>query len=139
MKLFDNVRAVAPSLKEIRIVTSDSSGGSESPAHRDGETKPGRRSSLRDFARRFSLANTSQRLAVIAYHAVKEADKATFSVKEVIDWFGLCGFKKPISMAVALSDARRKYGYLDSKGRDQWTIATGGENFVLSLLESQPS
>ena len=96
-----------------------------------------RKASLRDFARQFSLENTSQRIAVVAYHAVKIGGKSTFTVKEMNDWFGLCGFKKPTQMPVALQDAKRKYGYLETKGRDQWTIATGGENLVLGLLESR--
>jgi hypothetical protein len=136
-KLFDNVRAAAPTLKEIRVITSDAVGVADGGGSNRDEEKAGRRTSLREFARRFSLENTSERLAVIAYHAVKEAGKPTFSVKEMNDWFGLCGFKKPIQMPVALSDAKRKYGYLENKGRDQWTLATGGENLVLSLLESR--
>jgi hypothetical protein len=138
-KLIENVRAVAPSLKEIRIVSSEAVGPSINSKEGADEDRPKRRSSLRDFARQFSLENTSQRIAVIAHHAIKQEGKPSFTVKEMNDWFGLCGFKKPTQMPVALSDAKRKYGYVENKGRDQWTIATGGENLVLTLVESLPN
>lgn len=139
-KLIENVRALAPSLKEIRIVSSDGGGGGGEKGERGEsmeEIRPKRKSSLRDFARRFSLENTYERIAVIAHHVIKEDGKPSFTAKEMNDWFGLCGFKKPTQMPVALSDARRKYGYVENKGRDQWTIATGGENLVLELVESR--
>jgi hypothetical protein len=137
-KLFDAVRAAAPTLKQISIVTNDSLAPAEVPAERIEQSSPQnhRPPAMRDFARRFPFENTSQRIAVLAYYAAKYDRKPSFSVKEMNDWFGLCGFKKPTQMPVALSDAKRKYGYVESKGRDQWTITTGGENLVLELTES---
>jgi hypothetical protein len=134
--LFETVRAAAPSLKEIRVIASNGGSLQESGSV-SGEPRSERKPSLRDFARKFSLENTSQRIAVLAYHAVRIDGKGTFTVKEMNDWFGLCGFKKPTQMPVALQDAKRKYGYVETKGRDQWTIATGGENLVLELVESR--
>lgn len=138
-KLFDAVRAAAPTLKQISIVTNDAVTPVEVPAHDRIEQAPSqnqRPPAMRDFARRFQFENTSQRIAVLAYYAAKYDRKPSFSVKEMNDWFGLCGFKKPTQMPVALSDAKRKYGYVESKGRDQWTITTGGENLVLELTET---
>lgn len=142
-KLFDAVRAAAPALKQISIVTNDAITPPDVPPH-DRVDQPQNQSpnqnhrppAMREFARRFPFENTYQRIAVLAYYAAKYDRKASFSVKEMNDWFGLCGFKKPTQMPVALSDAKRKYGYVESKGRDQWTITTGGENLVLELTEA---
>jgi hypothetical protein len=140
-KLFDGVRTLAPAIKHINIVSTEvlpAPRGVDLGAPLDASdlSPAGRKLGVRDFARQFTLENTYQRIAVIAYHNAKVAEKGTFSVKEMSDWFGLCGFKKPTQMAVALSDARRKYEYVQNKGRDQWAIAVGGENLVLELLES---
>ena len=143
-KLFDAVRAAAPTLKQISIVTNDAVApvalpAADAPTQERIENVPTqahRTPAMRDFARRFPFENTSQRIAVLAYYAAKYDRKPSFSVKEMNDWFGLCGFKKPTQMPVALSDAKRKYGYVESKGRDQWVITTGGENLVLELTEA---
>lgn len=139
-KLFDAVRAAAPALKQINIVTNDAVPSSDvkvnervdHPANLNQNHRP---PAMRDFARRFSFENSYQRIAVLAYYAAKYDRQQSFSVKEMNDWFGLCGFKKPTQMPVALSDAKRKYGYVDSRGRDQWTVTTAGENLVLELSE----
>jgi hypothetical protein len=137
-KLFDAVRAAAPTLKQINIVTNDAATSTDVPVHERAEQPSAnhRPPAMRDYARRLPLENTSQRIAVLAYYAAKYDRKPSFTVKEMNDWFGLCGFKKPTQMPVALSDAKRKYGYVESKGRDQWTITTGGENLVLELTET---
>jgi hypothetical protein len=139
-KLFDAVRAAAPTLKHISIVTNDAVAATP-PIHEPHEQQPSpgvnsRPPAMRDFARSFTFENTYQRIAVLAYYSAKYDRKPSFTVKDMNDWFGLCGFKKPSQMPVALSDARRKYGYVESKGRDQWIIATGGENLVLELTET---
>lgn len=139
-KLFDAVRAAAPALKHINIVTTGADVAVTS-VHESVDQQPGpagnhRPPSMRDFARRFAFENTAQRIAVLAFYAMKYDRKPSFTVKDMNDWFGLCGFKKPSQMPVALSDARRKYGYVESRGRDQWTIATGGENIVLEFIEA---
>ena len=138
-KLFDAVRTAAPALKHINIVTGDGVGSTlmhESVEHQSSAGANSRPPSMRDFARRLTFENMCQRIAVLAYYSAKYDRKPSFTVKDMNDWFGLCGFKKPSQMPVALSDARRKYGYVESKGRDQWTIATGGENLVLELIEA---
>ena len=139
MKLAEQAKSLAPSLSEIRILTqkkqaSLEKGESPVPA---SVTVAARQPSIRDFAKSLNLSNTYERIAALAYHAIKTQGRASFSVKEISDWFGLCGFQKPTHMPAALSDAKRKYGYVDSKGRDQWSIATGGENIIIGLLEAK--
>jgi len=139
-RLFDAVRVAAPALKHISIVTSDTDVTAPPPhdiaEQRRGSDASSRAPTMRDFARKLPLENTYQRIAVLAYYAAKYDRKPSFTVKDMNDWFGLCGFKKPAQMAVAMSDARRRYGYVENKGRDQWTVATGGENLVLEFVEA---
>lgn len=137
LKVAQEAKTLAPLLKEIRVITQQSETQQEVKKEDRADTQfsSGRKPSVRDFAKNLPLSNTYERIAAIAYHAIKIDGKASFSVKELGDWFGLCGFKKPAIMSVALSDAKRKYGYVDSKGRDQWTISTGGENVIMEMLE----
>ncbi len=130
-KLFEAVRAAAPSFKEIRIVSGE---GSNRAAQ--SSTSGERPSSMHDFARRFSFNNTYERIAALAYYALKYQAKAQFSAKDMINWFTLCGFKQPSQMPVALSDAKRKYEYIENKGRGQWVLAVDGENLVREMAEA---
>src|SRR5438477_12655061 len=104
-KLFEAVRAAAPALKQINIVANDGAPISDIPTHDRVEQVPSqnhRPPSMREFARSFSFKNTAQQIAVLAHYAEKYDRKSSFSVKEMNDWFGLCGFKKPTQMPVAL-------------------------------------
>src|SRR5262245_58603229 len=130
-KLFEAVRAAAPALKQINIVANDAIA---TPAlttpdrvEQLGSSQNHRAPAMRDFARRFTFENAAQRIAVLAHYAAKYDHKPSFTVRYMSDWFSLCGFKPPTQMPFALSDARRKYGYVENKGRDQWTISTVGE------------
>lgn len=137
LKLAQEAKSLAPTLSEIRVFTQKPqarAGGLESPHVPESGI---RKLSIREFAKSLPLSNTYERIAAIAYHAIKTDHKPYFSVKQMDDWFGLCGFKKPKMMAVALSDAKRKYEYVENKGRDQWTITTGGENVIIDLLEKK--
>ncbi len=139
LKIAEQAKALAPTLSEIRILTQKIQ---SAPAKGDVtlESVPGqvsRQPSIREFGRSLNLSNTYERIAALAYHANKIQGRASFSVKEVSDWFGLCGFQKPAQMPTALADAKRRYGYVENKGRDQWCITTGGENIIIGLLESQ--
>ncbi|OGX05838.1 MAG: hypothetical protein A2Z88_05725 [Omnitrophica WOR_2 bacterium GWA2_47_8] len=135
LKLAEQAKSIAPNLSEIRIITQQKQSKSEIP--NSVQATDTRTVSLRDFAKSLNLNNTYERIAAIAYHAIKIQGRASFSVKEMSDWFGLCGFKKPSIMSVAFSDTKRKYGYIDSKARDQWNITTSGENIIIGLLESK--
>lgn len=96
-----------------------------------------RRPGVRDFARSINVSSIFEKITLLAYHSKEINKEPSFTAKEMSVWFGLCGFQKPAQMAVALSDTRRRLGYIDNKGRDQWVITTAGENFVLNLLEGK--
>ncbi len=136
IKVAQEAKSLAPHFSEIRIITEQvrpkSSEILENPPNHLSALEQNK-SSMRQFAKSLSLSNTYERIAAIAYYAIKTESKSYFSVREMGDWFGLCGFKKPAVMPVAMSDAKRKYGYVESKGRDQWTISTAGENRIMEL------
>lgn len=140
LKLAEQAKGLAPHLSEIRILTQPTQQKQimrQAPDSSLPSSEPRRIVSIRDFAKSLNLNNTYERIAALAYHAIKIQGRACFSIKEMGDWFGLCGFKKPAVMSVAFSDAKRKYGYVDSKARDQWTISTGGENIIIEMLENK--
>jgi len=105
------------------------------PSPSETTVMSGRPQGIREFVKALPLKNNYEKIAAIVYHAIKITNKPWVTVKEVEDWFGLCGFQKPTKMAFAMFDARRKYDYVESKGRDQWTIKTSGENLIIDLLE----
>ena len=132
IKIAQEAKSLAPLLSEIRIITEQVH--AKVPESHDASLNSNLESnkrSMREFAKSLSLSNTYERIAALAYYAIKVENKPSFTVKEISNWFGLCGFKKPAVMPVALSDTKRKYGYIDSKGRDQWIISTSGENLIL--------
>ncbi len=135
IKVAQEAKTLAPLFSEIRILTERE--GVKTQDERPLAKAIQSMGTLRQFAKSLPLSNTYERIAAIAYYAIKVEDRASFSVKEMSDWFGLCGFQKPAIMAVALSDAKRKYGYVDNKGRDQWTITTAGENIIMQHKENQ--
>ena len=127
---------VAPHFKHMSIGPATMS--EEEEVVRGGESaSSSRKPAMREFGKSLSLGNTYERIAALAYHAIKTEGRTSFSPKEMDDWFGLCGFKKPGNMRVALADAKAKYGYVVSKGYAQWTIATGGENLVMEKIEGK--
>lgn len=138
LSLAKEAKSLVPLLKDIHIVNSQIKHTPEMhPNVLHGQLNQPRQVALRDFVKKLPLSNSYEKIAAIGYHAIKIENKTYFTVKELNDWFSLCGFQKPSQMAVALSDAKRKYGYVASKGRDQWTITTGGENLILEMLERQ--
>lgn len=140
LNIVQELRKLAPKM-EIRILTGAASGvgGSQDTPHEPGHgTSIGeRKPAIREFARSLPTTNTYERIAALAYHATKIDKRAAFSPKEMEDWFSLCGFKKPSNMRVALADGKRKYGYVVNRGRGQWTLATGGENIIMEMLEKK--
>jgi len=140
LKLAQEVKGLAPALSEIRIITQpiktteEVSSISATPHSPVTHTKT---SNMRDFARSLPLSNVYEKIAGLAYYAIKIQGKPHFSCGEISDWFGLCGFPRPAKMPVALSDTRRYKEYVINKGRDQWTITTAGENLIIEMLERQ--
>lgn len=138
--VLEAAKGVAPHFKHLSVGPAAS--GAETDESADGKDAHGaggggRKPAMRDFGRSLVLDNVYQRIAALAYHAIKIEGRTSFSPKEMDDWFGLCGFKKPANMRVALADAKAKYGYIVSKGYAQWTIATGGENLVMEKQEGK--
>lgn len=136
-KVLKAAKELAPSVSEIRLVKPgtiiNSSKSTPSPSF-SSEQK-----GIREFVRTLTLNSHFDRIAAIAYYVNKVQNKQFFTVKEMNDLFGLCGFQKPKLMAIALSDTKRKRDYVENKGRDQWTITTTGENLIMRMLERNNS
>jgi hypothetical protein len=90
---------------------------------------------LRKFVRSLSLRNMSERIAAIAYYVNKIEKRPSFSPKEMDGWFTMCGMQKPSQMSLALFDAKRKYGYMESPSRGVWKVSNQGENLIIRKVE----
>jgi hypothetical protein len=141
LKVLEAARNLAPSVSQISIVTSGQSRSEHSPdaahdsyQHRTPEPTDAHKT-LRQFVRALNLANTSERIAAIAYYVNKIEGRPGFSPKDMSGWFTMCGFQKPAQMPVAMFDTKRKYGYTESSGRGNWRISTQGENLIIAKLE----
>lgn len=139
MKLAQEVKTLAPLLKEITITTKTAAPTIDMAVAQQAilPIGQGRTQNMRDFAKAFPLSSVYEKIAALAYYAIKIQGKQSFSNSEMSDWFGLCGFSKPSSMAVSLNDARRYRDYVENKGRGVWTITTAGENLIIEMLERQ--
>ncbi len=126
---------IAPKLPEITILTS----GDVKDPHKPDAAKPAsnhdRQLPMREWARRLNLANHVERVTALGYFATKIEGKESFSPKEMSTWYNHCGFQKPTQMAVAVFDAKKKYGYLESVGHGQCRLTTSGENLIIGKLE----
>lgn len=141
LKVLEAARSLAPSVKQIQIITStELSGNGEpegtepAPLQSTGVGHVQGPKTLRQFARSLSLNNAPERIAAIAYYINKIENRPSFSPKELDGWFTMCGFQKPSQMPVALFDTKRKYGYADNIGRGMWRISTQGENLITAKL-----
>jgi len=139
LKLAQAAKDIAPILSEISInpqgtvVPSAPMVTSVPVSHTVTTRTPG----IREFAKALPLSNNYEKIAALIYHATKIQNNPSVTLKELGEWFGLCGFSKPALMPVAVSDTKRKYDYITSKGRDQWVMSTSGENLILGMLEKQ--
>ena len=109
LQVLEAARQLAPSVKQIQIVTSaitthETSQVQSSVARDDKDvtktTVEPSKMTLRQFARALSLNNASERIATIAYYVNKVEGKQSFSPKELDGWFTMCGFQKPVQMPV---------------------------------------
>lgn len=91
--------------------------------------------SLRHFVRSLALENNSERIAAIAFYQSRHGGRPTFSPREMGEWFVQCGFPQPGQMPVAVFDAKRKYGFVESAGRGSWRVSRVGENLVIGKRE----
>lgn len=138
VELLKLVREIAPKLPQITIsihsipvsnqtVANDQKGGSLAAQASN--------QSMRQFARSLSLSNAAERIAALAYYGKHIEGKETFSPKEMSATFMACGFQSPAQMPVAVFDAKKRYGYIESAGRAKWRITTSGENLIVGKTE----
>ena len=134
ISILQGAKSLAPHFKDISI-HGETVGDKDDQGERGSVTPSGRKTTVREFAKSLPVSNSYERIAAIAYHVITHEHRASFSPKEMENLFGLCGFQKPKNMRMAFNDAKRKYGYIERKGHGQWTIATGGENRIVEMLE----
>jgi hypothetical protein len=133
------VKDITPFIEEVMIVSKKPGTNisqNEVKATVDAGNGNVRDLGVKEFAKRFSVNSAVDRICVIAYYLNKIKGNPSFSVKEMDDCFTMCNFQKPAQMAVAMSDAKRKKEYVDSKGRDKWQLTVIGENFVINQLNN---
>jgi hypothetical protein len=134
------VREIAPNLPNISIVAQAATGPKPAPVGNgqsagNAEIGTGGNQTMRQFVRKLNLTNQSERIAAIAYYQSRHAAIPTFSPKEMGEWFLQCGMQRPQQMPVAVFDAKKKYGFLESAGHGSWKISTQGENLIVGKLE----
>jgi len=140
LKIAQAAKELVPSFSEIGIISQPASptvSASVIAPHSATQEGLKRAPGIREFAKSLPLSNNYEKIAALIYHATKIQNKPYVNLKELGEWFGLCGFSKPSFMPVAVSDAKRKYDYITSKARDQWTLSTTGENLILGMVEKQ--
>ncbi|MEX2167873.1 MAG: hypothetical protein WD851_01060 [Pirellulales bacterium] len=141
LDVLQEARNLAPLLTEIRINTArpESPQSHETPpqTESDNSLSNGQKASgttIKQFIRKLRLLNSAERIAAIAYYVKQYESRDTFSPKEMSGWFTIAGQTKPSQMSVAVFDAKKKYGYLDSTGHGKWKLTPNGENLVVSKL-----
>lgn len=90
---------------------------------------------MRQFVRSLALTSHAERVAAIAYYQMHGLKTTAFAPKEMNDWFVQCGLEKPAQMSVAISDTRKRNGFVESSGHGMWRLSTQGENFIIRKLE----
>jgi hypothetical protein len=138
-------REVAPKLPDINILTQPDSprestpSGTSSPVVQNGQSSQNgqRQLPMREWARRLSLNSNVERITALGYYITKIESHASFSPKEMSEWFAHCGFQKPTQMPVAIFDAKKKYGYVENLGHGRWKLTTSGENLMIGKLEAE--
>lgn len=145
LKVLESARSLAPQVAQIQLITGHRPDAEQTISRENGEIlpRPERQSpqspqgpgTLRQFVRKLSLDNISERIAAIAYYIIKIEGRPSFSPKEMDGWFTMCGLQKPSQMPLALFDAKRKYGYTESNSRGIWKISNQGENLIARKIE----
>jgi hypothetical protein len=142
LDLLGKVREIAPKLTHIQISPGPGAVQLRSPNGDGGENRrapnnnPPDVGTLKQFVRQLDFQNQSERIAAIAYYYKVHESRDTFSPKEMEQWFTFAGFQKPAQMGVALSDASRKLGYLESGGYAKWKVTIQGENLITRKLNN---
>jgi hypothetical protein len=138
LKLLQAARELAPELSHIQIATRGPGSARQASTAAVEQKIAGRNGhsdlvgqTMRQFVRSLPLDNAAERIAAIAYYVKTQEGRESFAPKEMSEWFTHCGLQKPAQMPVAIFDAKRKYGYLESGGHGKWRLTTGGENLVV--------
>jgi hypothetical protein len=141
VELLKLVREIAPKIPAINIkaqgsqVSDDPSPPLGAPPARNGS---GTTQTMRQFVRSIDLTSMSQKIAAIAYYQKHYGANPTFTPKDMGGFFTHCGFQRPAQMPVALFDAKRKYGYVESSGHGMYRVSTQGENLIVGKIEAKP-
>jgi len=146
LELLGMVREIAPKLSHIQISANNSAPPSETGKNaakigeNGGDNSVRTGVTLKQFVRQLNFENLSERIAAIGYYYKQNENRDTFSPKDMETWFTFASFQKPAQMSVAINDAARKHGYVESGGYGKWRLTTQGENIVthkLNLIEEQ--
>jgi hypothetical protein len=131
-------REIAPKLPTINIV-SVTSPASPAPPKPPSNGDNNKLKTMRQFVRSIELSNISERICAIAYYqkVIASPSRPTLSPKEMGDLFVQCGLQQPGNMPVAMFDAKRKYGFMESASHGQWRISTQGENLIIGRMEDK--
>jgi hypothetical protein len=140
VKVFQAARELAPSM-DIHITGTAGIAGEKRPSQPPVQQSPQNGNgpsglTLKQFIKSLHLQNTAERIAAIAYHEKHHENRESFSPKEMGSWFTIAGLQKPNQMAVAVFDAKKRYGYLDSAGHGKWKLTPNGENLVVGKQNS---
>lgn len=124
-----------PFIKEVQMVFgAPGSGGKDAGGGSDngGGSKPG----IKEFATRKTNPTTNpERVAVLGYYAQQIEGRASFSTKEIGQWFLQCGMTKPQNMTVVITDSMRRNNYVRKVSHGQWALTVDGENCVTRLMQ----
>jgi hypothetical protein len=146
LEIIAAVREAVPSIEEIVITTNSTRAPHSGPgpgeslprlpspprSGSNGKTLNGQ--TIRQFVRSLPLRTAQERIVAIAYYMKHQEGRDVFSPKEMDGWFSICALPKPSQMPVALSDAKRHAGYVDSAGYGKWKLTNNGENLVVGKL-----
>jgi len=142
VELLKLIRDIAPKIPAINIVAQTAQGdeslgnGGAGKNHKGGNGSGGALT-MRQFVKSIVLTNISERIAAIAYYQKQHNSTPSVSPKELAEFFVQCGFQKPVQMPVAVFDAKRKYGFMESVGHGRWRVSTQGENLIVGKLEAK--
>jgi hypothetical protein len=89
---------------------------------------------LRQFVRPFRFDSNAERIVGIAYYKKTYEGIDSFSPKDMSSWFSVSGFVKPSQMPVAIFNAGKNLGYVESVSHGKWRLTTNGENLIVGKL-----
>jgi hypothetical protein len=116
--LFDWVNASPPESQD----TSPPAGGDEKPAER---------TTLRTFLKSKAPVNTYEAIATVLHYERTHGGRDELSPEEIRTCLIQGGHRPPNAMGQALTDCKRRYGYIDVGSRKgSWKLSHQGETLV---------